>query len=386
MRLVCIGAAACVLTASLGAQRHEPGGPAERFIIFGTCPGDGTEALLKTAIVRDFSSIDNAPEEKERGITINTSHVEYQTARCHERERFYAAGVQGEIHADTGIALVTRTGGLEHASQHTFAVRRMGIPRLVVWVEADARFDDADRKTLLRTIAAAGFDVDHTPIIRGSALRAIDGDPEAQKAVRALIDATHRTVRPRDMDKPFLMPVEDVELRGDAALASGYIEGGSVRTGDLVELTGLGGPPQLATITGIEMFRKLLDEGHAGDNVGLLLRGIDRKDVRRGMVIAKPGSVQTARRFKGQAYILTKEEGGRHTPFQNKAVQVTVLAGTAEVDAEIDFGRSPLPAGGDVVDVDIKLIVPVAMDKGLRFAIREGGRTVGAGQVTEIVK
>lgn len=370
-----------VVPVAATSQENAPGA-VKRFVIFGSCPGDGSEGVLKTAIVRDFASIDNAPEEKERGITINTSHVEYSTARCADRGDLHAASAAGDIHPDTGI-LVVSSPDLTGVADQIRHARLMGLSRLIVWV--DAQLDDASYKKL-EAINKGGSQRQSTTVIRGSALRAIDGDPDAQKAISALIAATHLTAPPREKDKPFLMRVEDVDHSRAEPVATGYIGAGSVQVGDTVELIGLGEPPQRTTITGIEMFRKLLDRAEAGDNVGLLLRGIDKKDIRRGMVIAAQGSASAAKSFKAEVYILKKEEGGRHTPFHNKVLPLTVMIGTAEVEGNVDFATRTPASPGDTVTITVKLIVPVAMDKGLRMVIREGGHTVGAGQVTEIIK
>lgn len=360
--------------------------PAERFAILGTCPEDGSAALLKTGVLA-YDQIDNAPEEKERGITISTTHVEYQTVSCHERADLFTEIVTGESRPDTAIALVTPRGGVADARRQIFFAAYAGIPRMVVFVN-DVKLADADDKELTLALGAAGFDGDKTPIIRGSALGAVSGRFEDQRAIASLIAVTRDVPPPdlkREKDKPFLMPVDDVYAVAGGAAVTGRVEQGIVRVDDFVDVEGLGVEKLQSSVTGIEMFRKLLDTGEAGDNVTLRLRGIDKKDIRRGMVIAKPGSVSPHKKFKGSVYILTKEEGGRHTPFHN-TMQLTTSVYTADVEADVAIVSKRAPQPGGVVQVEVTLIVPVAMDKGLRFAIREGGRTVGAGVVSEILE
>jgi len=352
--------------------------------------------------VRDFSSIDNAPEEKERGITINTSHVEYQTANrhyahvdCPGHADYVKNMVTGAAQMDGAILVVAATDGpMPQTREHILLARQVGVPKIVVFMNKVDMVDDPELLELVEMeirelLSFYQFDGDNTPIIKGSALGGLNKDPKWSEKIMELMDAvdSYIPLPPRDTEKPFLMPVEDVfTITGRGTVATGRIETGVINTGDEVEILGMQAEKLKSTITGVEMFRKILDRGEAGDNVGLLLRGIDKKDIRRGMVIAKPGSITPHTEFKAEIYVLKKEEGGRHTPFHNKYRPQFYLR-TTDVTGEIE-----LPAGrdmvmpGDNVTITVKLIVPVAMDKGLRFAIREGGRTVGAGQVTEIIK
>jgi elongation factor Tu len=352
--------------------------------------------------VRDFSSIDNAPEEKERGITINTSHVEYQTANrhyahvdCPGHADYVKNMVTGAAQMDGAILVVAATDGpMPQTREHILLARQVGVPRIVVFMNKVDMVDDVELLELVEMeirelLSFYQFDGDNTPIIRGSALGGLNKDPKWSEKIMELMDAvdTYIPIPPREVDKPFLMPVEDVfTITGRGTVATGRIETGVINTGDEIEIIGMQDEKLKSTITGVEMFRKILDRGEAGDNVGLLLRGIDKKDIRRGMVIVKPGTITPHTEFKAEIYVLKKEEGGRHTPFHNKYRPQFYLR-TTDVTGEIE-----LPAGrdmvmpGDNVTITVKLIVPVAMDKGLRFAIREGGRTVGAGQVTEILK
>lgn len=352
--------------------------------------------------VRDFSSIDNAPEEKERGITINTSHVEYQTANrhyahvdCPGHADYVKNMVTGAAQMDGAILVVAATDGpMPQTREHILLARQVGVPRIVVFMNKVDMVDDPELLELVEMeirelLSFYQFDGDNTPVIQGSALGGLNKDPKWSEKIMELMDAvdSYIPLPPRDTEKPFLMPVEDVfTITGRGTVATGRIETGVINTGDEVEILGMQEEKLKSTITGVEMFRKILDRGEAGDNVGLLLRGIDKKDIRRGMVIAKPGSITPHTEFKAEIYVLKKEEGGRHTPFHNKYRPQFYLR-TTDVTGEIE-----LPAGrdmvmpGDNVTITVKLIVPVAMDKGLRFAIREGGRTVGAGQVTEIIK
>jgi elongation factor Tu len=346
---------------------------------------------------RDFSSIDNAPEEKERGITINTSHVEYQTKNrhyahvdCPGHADYVKNMVTGAAQMDGAILVVAATDGpMPQTREHILLARQVGVPKIVVFMNKVDMVDDPELLDLVEMeirelLSFYEFDGDNTPIIRGSALGALNKDPKWVPTVLALMEAvdTYIPIPPRQVDKPFLMPVEDVfSITGRGTVATGRIETGVINTGDEVEIIGMQDERLKSTITGVEMFRKILDRGEAGDNVGLLLRGIDKKDIRRGMVIAKPGSITPHTEFKAEIYVLKKEEGGRHTPFHNKYRPQFYLR-TTDVTGEIE-----LPSGremvmpGDNVTITVKLIVPVAMDKGLRFAIREG-----AGQVTEIIK
>ena len=353
------------------------------------------------AAVRDFSSIDNAPEEKERGITINTSHIEYETLNrhyahvdCPGHADYVKNMVTGAAQMDGAILVVAATDGpMPQTREHILLGRQVGVPRMVVFMNKVDMVDDAELLELVEMeirelLSFYKYDGDNTPVIQGSALGALNGEPQWVAKVDELMDAvdTYIEFPPRDVDKPFLMPVEDVfTITGRGTVATGRIEAGVINTGDAVEILGMGEEKLNSTCTGVEMFRKILDRGEAGDNVGLLLRGIEKSQIKRGMVIAKPGSVKPYTDFKAEIYVLKKEEGGRHTPFHNK-YRPQFYFRTTDVTGEIfltDGREMVMP--GDNVTINVKLIVPVAMDKGLRFAIREGGRTVGAGQVTEIV-
>ncbi|MBS1637348.1 MAG: elongation factor Tu [Bacteroidetes bacterium] len=353
------------------------------------------------AELRDFSSIDNAPEEKERGITINTSHVEYATANrhyahvdCPGHADYVKNMVTGAAQMDGAILVVAATDGpMPQTREHILLARQVGVPKIVVFMNKVDMVEDAELLDLVEMeirelLSFYKFDGDNTPIIRGSALGGLNKDPKWVDKIMELMDAvdTYIPLPPRDKDKPFLMPVEDVfTITGRGTVATGRIETGVINTGDTVDILGMQEEKLSSTVTGVEMFRKILDYGEAGDNVGLLLRGVDKKDIRRGMVIAKPGSIKPHKKFKAEVYILKKEEGGRHTPFHNKYRPQFYLR-TTDVTGEIslDAGRE-MVMPGDNVTITVELIAPVAMDKGLRFAIREGGRTVGAGQVTEIL-
>ena len=352
--------------------------------------------------VRDFSSIDNAPEEKERGITINTSHVEYSTANrhyahvdCPGHADYVKNMVTGAAQMDGAILVVAATDGpMPQTREHILLARQVGVPKIVVFMNKVDMVDDAELLELVEMeirelLTFYQFDGDNTPIIQGSALGGLNKDEKWMPKIMELMDAvdTYIPIPLRETDKPFLMPVEDVfTITGRGTVATGKIETGVINSGDEVEIIGMQEEKLKSTITGVEMFRKVLDRGEAGDNVGLLLRGIDKKDIRRGMVVVRPGTITSHTEFKAEIYVLKKEEGGRHTPFHNKYRPQFYLR-TTDVTGEIE-----LPAGrdmvmpGDNVTITVKLIVPVAMVKGLRFAIREGGRTVGAGQVTEIIK
>lgn len=354
------------------------------------------------AQVRDFSSIDNAPEEKERGITINTSHVEYETANrhyahvdCPGHADYVKNMVTGAAQMDGAILVVAATDGpMPQTREHILLARQVGVPKLVVFMNKVDMVEDPELLDLVEMevrelLTFYKFDGDNTPIIRGSALGGLNKDPKWVEKIMELMDAVDSYVPTpvRDTAKPFLMPVEDVfTITGRGTVATGKIETGVINTGEDVEIIGMQEAKLKSTCTGVEMFRKILDTGEAGDNVGILLRGIDKKDIRRGMVIAKPGSITPHTEFKAEVYILKKEEGGRHTPFHNK-YRPQFYMRTTDVTGEIELeaGRE-MVMPGDNVTITVKLIVPVAMDKGLRFAIREGGRTVGAGQVTEIIK
>ena len=350
---------------------------------------------------RDFSSIDNAPEEKERGITINTSHIEYATKNrhyahvdCPGHADYVKNMVTGAAQMDGAILVVAATDGpMPQTREHILLGRQVGVPRMVVFMNKVDMVDDEELLELVEMeirelLSFYDYDGDNVPVIQGSALGALNGEDKWVEKVNELMDAvdTYIELPPRDIDKPFLMPVEDVfTITGRGTVATGRIETGVVNTGDAVDILGMGDLKLSSTCTGVEMFRKILDRGEAGDNVGLLLRGIEKSQIKRGMVICKPGSTTPHTDFKAEIYVLKKEEGGRHTPFHNK-YRPQFYFRTTDVTGEIfltDGREMVMP--GDNVTINVKLIVPVAMDKGLRFAIREGGRTVGAGQVTEII-
>ena len=350
---------------------------------------------------RSFDSIDNAPEEKERGITINTAHVEYQTANrhyahvdCPGHADYVKNMVTGAAQMDGAIIVVAATDGpMPQTREHILLARQVNVPALVVFMNKCDMVDDAEMLELVEMdmrdlLSQYEYDGDNTPIIQGSALGALNGEPQWVEKVMELMDAvdTWIPLPPRDVDKPFLMPVEDVfSITGRGTVATGRIEAGRVKVGDEVQILGLG-QDRKSTVTGVEMFRKLLDEGEAGDNVGLLLRGVDKNEIKRGMVICHPGQVKPHDHFKAQVYILKKEEGGRHTPFHNK-YRPQFYIRTLDVTGEISLPEGvEMVMPGDNVEIDVKLITPVACDPGLRFAIREGGRTVGSGQITQIIE
>ncbi len=359
-----------------------------------------TAVLAKKGLseVKSFDQIDNAPEEKERGITINTAHVEYQTANrhyahvdCPGHADYVKNMVTGAAQMDGAIIVVAATDGpMPQTREHILLARQVNVPRLVVFINKCDQVDDPEMLDLvemeMRDLLAQYDFEDDTPFIRGSALGALNGVPEWEEKVLELMDAVDTWIQlpPRALDKPFLMPVEDIfSITGRGTVATGRIETGIVKVNDEVQLLGLG-QDKKTVVTGVEMFRKLLDEGEAGDNVGLLLRGVDKNEVKRGMVLCKPGSVTPHDHFKAQIYVLKKEEGGRHTPFHNNYRPQFYLR-TMDVTGEIKLPEGvEMVMPGDHVTIDVTLITPVAMDKGLRFAIREGGRTVGSGQVTEI--
>ena len=352
--------------------------------------------------VRSFDSIDNAPEEKERGITINTAHVEYSTANrhyahvdCPGHADYVKNMVTGAAQMDGAILVVAATDGpMPQTREHILLGRQVGVPKIVVFMNKVDMVDDVELLDLVEMeirelLSFYEYDGDNTPVIRGSALGGLNNEPKWVDTIMALMDAvdTWIPVPPREVEKPFLMSVEDVfSITGRGTVATGRIETGVVKVGDNVEIIGMQEQKMNSTCTGVEMFRKLLDRGEAGDNCGILLRGIEKDQIRRGMVIAKPGSITPHTEFKGEIYVLKKEEGGRHTPFHNK-YRPQFYFRTTDVTGEItmEAGREMIMPG-DNVSITVKLIVPIAMDKGLRFAIREGGRTVGAGQVTEIIK
>ncbi|HBC20512.1 MAG TPA: elongation factor Tu [Porphyromonadaceae bacterium] len=349
--------------------------------------------------LRSFDSIDNAPEEKERGITINTAHVEYQTATrhyahvdCPGHADYVKNMVTGAAQMDGAIIVVAATDGpMPQTREHILLARQVNVPRLVVFMNKCDMVDDEEMLELVEMdmrdlLSQYDYDGDNTPIIRGSALGALNGEPQWVEKVMELMDAvdTWIPLPPRDVDKPFLMPVEDVfSITGRGTVATGRIEAGRVKVGDEVQILGLGADKK-SVVTGVEMFRKILDEGEAGDNVGLLLRGIDKNEIKRGMVICHPGQVKPHDHFKAQVYILKKEEGGRHTPFHNN-YRPQFYIRTLDVTGEIKLPEGvEMVMPGDNVEIDVRLITPVACDPGLRFAIREGGRTVGSGQITAV--
>ncbi|MFH1120896.1 MAG: elongation factor Tu [Bacteroidota bacterium] len=350
---------------------------------------------------RSFDSIDNAPEEKERGITINTAHIEYQTANrhyahvdCPGHADYVKNMVTGAAQMDGAILVVAATDGpMPQTREHILLARQVGVPRLVVFMNKVDLVDDPELLELVEMeirelLTFYGFDGDNSPVIRGSALGGLNKEPVWVEKIIELMDAvdTWIPLPPRDIDKPFLMPVEDVfSITGRGTVATGRIETGVIHTGDPVDIIGLDAEKLKSVVTGVEMFRKILDTGEAGDNAGLLLRGIDKDAIRRGMVIAKPGSVTPHKEFKGEVYILKKEEGGRHTPFHNR-YRPQFYFRTTDVTGEVILPEGvEMVMPGDNLSVVVKLIAPIAMSKNLRFAIREGGRTVGAGQVTEIL-
>jgi len=363
-----------------------------------------TMVLAKKGLseIKTFDSIDNAPEEKERGITINTAHVEYQTEKrhyahvdCPGHADYVKNMVTGAAQMDGAIIVVAATDGpMPQTREHILLARQVNVPKLVVFMNKVDMVDDDEILELVEMeirelLSFYQFDGDNTPVIMGSALGAMNGEAKWEEKVMELMDAvdTWIPLPPRDVDKPFLMPVEDVfSITGRGTVATGRIETGKIHTGDELQLIGLGAEGRKTVCTGVEMFRKILDDGQAGDNVGLLLRGVDKKEIKRGQILAKPGSITPHTTFKAEVYVLKKEEGGRHTPFHNK-YRPQFYIRTLDVTGEIHLpeGRE-MVMPGDNVSVEVELIYPVALNVGLRFAIREGGRTVGAGQVTEIVK
>ena len=362
-----------------------------------------TTVLAKKGLseLRSFDSIDNAPEEKERGITINTSHVEYETANrhyahvdCPGHADYVKNMVTGAAQMDGAIIVVAATDGpMPQTREHILLARQVNVPRIVVFLNKCDMVDDEEMLELVEMemrelLSAYEYDGDNTPIIRGSALGALNGEAQWEDKVMELMEAvdTWIPLPPRDVDKPFLMPVEDVfSITGRGTVATGRIETGIIKVGDEVQIIGLGAEGKKSVVTGVEMFRKLLDEGQAGDNVGLLLRGIDKNEIKRGMVICHPGQVKPHSKFKAEVYILKKEEGGRHTPFHNH-YRPQFYIRTLDVTGEITLPEGvEMVMPGDHVTINVELINPVACDLGLRFAIREGGRTVGSGQITEIL-
>jgi len=369
---------------------------------------DHGKTTLTAAITKYFGEfkaydqIDAAPEEKARGITINTAHVEYQTANrhyahvdCPGHADYVKNMITGAAQMDGAILVVAATDGpMPQTKEHILLARQVGVPRIVVFMNKVDLVDDAEILDLVEMeirelLSKYEYDGDNTPIIKGSATGALAGEDQWVKAVEELMEAvdTYIPLPPRPIDQPFLMSVEDVfTITGRGTVATGRIERGVIKVGENVEIVGFNDDPMTSTCTGVEMFKKLLDQGQAGDNAGILLRGIEKKDIRRGMVICAPKSITPHTEFKGEVYVLSKEEGGRHTPFFNK-YRPQFYFRTTDVT-----GECQLPAGvemvmpGDNVNLHVKLIAPIAMEKGLKFAIREGGRTVGAGQVTEIIK
>jgi len=353
-------------------------------------------------VAKKYDEIDGAPEEKERGITINTAHVEYQTANrhyahvdCPGHADYVKNMITGAAQMDGAILVVAATDGpMPQTKEHILLARQVGVPRIVVFMNKVDLVDDPELLELVEMeirelLTSYGFDGDNTPIIQGSATGALAEEPKWVAKIEELMEAvdSYIPLPPRPVDMAFLMSVEDVfSITGRGTVATGRIERGIIKVGEAVEIVGRMEAPLASTVTGVEMFKKLLDEGQAGDNAGLLLRGIEKKDIRRGMVICKPGSITPHTEFKGEVYVLSKEEGGRHTPFFNK-YRPQFYFRTTDVT-----GECTLPAGtemvmpGDNINLSVKLIQPIAMEKGLKFAIREGGRTVGAGQVTEIIK
>ncbi|MDR1887627.1 MAG: elongation factor Tu [Prevotellaceae bacterium] len=364
-----------------------------------------TSVLAKqgyTSEIRSFDSIDNAPEEKERGITINTAHVEYQTANrhyahvdCPGHADYVKNMVTGAAQMDGAILVCAATDGpMPQTREHILLARQVNVPRIVVFMNKVDAVDDPDMLELVEMelrelLNFYQFDGDNAPIIRGSALGALNGDPQWEEKVLELMAAVDEyiPIPPRDNEKPFLMPVEDVfSITGRGTVATGRIETGIIKVQEEIEIIGLGEKPKKSVVTGVEMFRKLLDRGEAGDNVGLLLRGIDKKEIKRGQVIARPNTITPHTKFKAEIYVLKKEEGGRHTPFRNNYRPQFYLR-TLDITGEVELPEGvEMVMPGDNVTITVTLIYPVALNLNLRFAIREGGRTVGAGQITEIIE
>ena len=354
------------------------------------------------AEAKKYDEIDAAPEEKERGITINTAHVEYQTnlrhyahVDCPGHADYVKNMITGAAQMDGAILVVAATDGpMPQTKEHILLARQVGVPKIVVFMNKVDLVDDPELLDLVEMeirdlLTFYGFDGANTPIIQGSATGALAGEEKWVKAVEDLMDAvdSYIPLPPRPVDQPFLMSVEDVfSITGRGTVATGRIERGRIKVGEPVEIVGLIEKPLASVCTGVEMFRKLLDEGEAGDNAGLLLRGIEKTQIRRGMVIVKPGSITPHTEFKAEVYVLSKEEGGRHTPFFNK-YRPQFYFRTTDVTGEVELNAgTEMVMPGDNTSLTVKLIQPIAMEKGLKFAIREGGRTVGAGQVTEIIK
>ena len=362
-----------------------------------------TTVLAKAGLseLKSFDQIDNAPEEKERGITINTSHVEYETENrhyahvdCPGHADYVKNMVTGAAQMDGAIIVCAATDGpMPQTREHILLARQVNVPRIVVFLNKCDMVDDEEILELVEMemrdlLSSYEYDGDNTPIIRGSALGALNGEPEWEAKVMELMAAADEWIPlpPRDIDKPFLMPVEDVfSITGRGTVATGRVETGIIKVGDEVQIIGLGAEGKKSVVTGVEMFRKLLGQGEAGDNVGLLLRGIDKNEIKRGMVICHPGQVKPHSKFKAQIYVLTEKEGGRHTPFHNN-YRPQFYIRTLDVTGQITLPEgTEMVMPGDHVTINVELIAPVACSEGLRFAIREGGRTVGSGQITEII-
>ena len=359
-------------------------------------------AKITGAEVRSFDSIDNAPEEKERGITINTAHVEYETENrhyahvdCPGHADYVKNMVTGAAQMDGAIVVVAATDGvMPQTREHILLARQVNVPRLVIFLnkcdspDVDEEMIELVEMDVRELLSEYEFDGDNTPVIKGSALGGLNEDPQWVEKIKELMAAVDEWIPlpPRDIDKPFLMPIEDVfSITGRGTVATGRIETGIIKVGDEVQIMGLGAEMK-SVVTGVEMFRKLLDQGEAGDNVGLLLRGIDYKTIKRGMVICHPGMVKPHDHFQASIYVLKKEEGGRHTPFHNK-YRPQFYIRTLDVTGEISLPEGiEMVMPGDNVEINVKLITPVACNEGLRFAIREGGRTVGSGQITKILE
>jgi elongation factor Tu len=354
------------------------------------------------AEAKKYDEIDAAPEEKERGITINTAHVEYQTANrhyahvdCPGHADYVKNMITGAAQMDGAILVVAATDGpMPQTKEHILLARQVGVPRIVVFMNKVDLVDDPELLELVEMeirelLTTYGFDGDNTPIIKGSATGALAGEDKWVKAIDELMAAvdSYIPLPPRPVDQPFLMSVEDVfSITGRGTVATGRIERGRIKVGEAIEIVGLQDAPLNSTVTGVEMFRKLLDQGEAGDNAGLLLRGIEKTQIRRGMVLCKPGSITPHTEFKGEVYVLSKEEGGRHTPFFNK-YRPQFYFRTTDVTGEVTLAAgTEMVMPGDNTSLSVVLIQPIAMEKGLKFAIREGGRTVGAGTVTDIIK
>ena len=363
-----------------------------------------TDVLSKKGLAekKNYDDIDGAPEEKERGITINTAHVEYATATrhyahvdCPGHADYVKNMITGAAQMDGAILVVAATDGpMPQTKEHILLARQVGVPQIVVFMNKVDLVDDPELLELVEMeirelLSSYGFDGDNTPIIQGSATGALAGEDKWVAKIDELMAAvdSYIPLPPRLVDLPFLMSVEDVfSITGRGTVATGRIERGRIKVGEGIEIVGLQEKPLSSTVTGVEMFKKLLDEGEAGDNAGLLLRGIEKTQIRRGMVLCKPGSITPHTQFKGEVYVLSKEEGGRHTPFFNK-YRPQFYFRTTDVTGEVTLNEgTEMVMPGDNTNLNVTLIQPIAMEKGLKFAIREGGRTVGAGQVTEIVK